>query len=98
MPDGRPSPVELRRQHRNTAGGFCDISVTPGSLQYPLTVLTQNANVASFFVRLADLSGDIAYRKTAQWALRRFPTPIALTKRSLPALDTSSVACWLFPL
>jgi uncharacterized protein YyaL (SSP411 family) len=36
-------------------------------------VLTQNANVASFFVRLADLSGNMAYRKTAHWALRRFP-------------------------
>jgi uncharacterized protein YyaL (SSP411 family) len=36
-------------------------------------VLTQNANVASFFVRLADLSGDIDYRKMAYWALRRFP-------------------------
>jgi uncharacterized protein YyaL (SSP411 family) len=61
-------------QHRNAAGGFCDISVAgPASLQYPVTVLTQNANVASFFVRLADLSGDIAYRKAAHWALRRFP-------------------------
>jgi uncharacterized protein len=62
------------RQHRNAAGGFFDISVAgPASLQCPVTVLTQNANVASFFVRLADLSGDIAYRKTAYWALRRFP-------------------------
>ena len=62
------------RQHRNASGGFKDISVGgPASLQYPVTVLTQNATVASFFVRLADLSGDIAYRKTAHWALRRFP-------------------------
>jgi uncharacterized protein YyaL (SSP411 family) len=65
---------DIVRQHRNAAGGFSDISITgPASLQYPVTVLTQNANVASFFVRLADLSGDIAYRKTAYWALRRFP-------------------------
>jgi uncharacterized protein YyaL (SSP411 family) len=62
------------RRHRNAVGGFSDISVAgPASLQYPVTVLTQNANVASFFVRLADLSGDIAHRKTAHWALRRFP-------------------------
>jgi len=62
------------RQHRNAGGGFNDIRAAgPASLQYPVTVLTQNANVASFFVRLADLSGDMAYRKTAHWALRRFP-------------------------
>jgi uncharacterized protein YyaL (SSP411 family) len=65
---------DIVRRHRNASGGFSDISVTgPASLQYPVTVLTQNANVASFFVRLADLSGDIGYRKTAYWALRRFP-------------------------
>jgi uncharacterized protein YyaL (SSP411 family) len=65
---------DIVRRHRNAPGGFCDISIAgPASLQYPVTVLTQNANVASFFVRLADLSGDIAYRKTAHWALRRFP-------------------------
>jgi uncharacterized protein YyaL (SSP411 family) len=62
------------RQHRNAGGGFQDISVAgPASLHYPVTVLTQNATVASFFIRLADLSGDMAYRKTAHWALRRFP-------------------------
>jgi uncharacterized protein len=65
---------DIVRWYRNAAGGFFDISVAgPASLQYPVTVLTQNANVASFFVRLADLSGDIDYRKTAHWALRRFP-------------------------
>jgi uncharacterized protein YyaL (SSP411 family) len=62
------------RQHKNAAGGFNDVSLTgPASLQYPVTVLTQNASVASLFVRLADLSGEIGYRKTAHWALRRFP-------------------------
>jgi uncharacterized protein YyaL (SSP411 family) len=65
---------DIIRRHREASGGFSDISVAgPASLQYPVTVLTQNANVASFFVRLADLSGDIDYRKTAYWALRRFP-------------------------
>jgi uncharacterized protein YyaL (SSP411 family) len=65
---------DIVRQYKNASGGFSDISVAgPASLQYPVTVLTQNANVASFFVRLADLSGDIDYRKTAYWALRHFP-------------------------
>jgi uncharacterized protein YyaL (SSP411 family) len=65
---------DIVRQHRNTAGGFDDISVTgPASLQYPVTVLTQNATVAAFYIRLADLSSAIDYRKTAYWALKRFP-------------------------
>ena len=51
-----------------------DISETgPASLQVPITVLTQNARVASFFVRLADLSGHTDYRRLAYWALRSFP-------------------------
>jgi uncharacterized protein YyaL (SSP411 family) len=65
---------DIVRRHKNAAGGFSDISVNgPASLRYPVTVLTQNANVASFFVRLADLSGDLDHRKTAYAALRRFP-------------------------
>ena len=46
----------------------------------PITVLTQNARVASFFVRLADLSGHTDYRKLAYWALRSSPMPIASMK------------------
>jgi uncharacterized protein YyaL (SSP411 family) len=62
------------QQHRSPTGGFFDISETgPASLQVPITVLTQNARVASFFVRLADLSGHTDYRKLAYWALRSFP-------------------------
>jgi uncharacterized protein YyaL (SSP411 family) len=65
---------EIGRHHRHAAGGLCDISETgPANLRVPVTVLTQNANAAAFFVRLADLSGDVAYRQTAHWALRRFP-------------------------
>jgi uncharacterized protein YyaL (SSP411 family) len=65
---------DIVRQHRNAAGGFGDISETgPASLQYPVTILTQNATVAAFYVRLADLSGVMDYRKTAYWALKRFP-------------------------
>src|SRR5262249_19581480 len=62
------------QRHRSPAGGFFDISETgPASLQVPITVLTQNARVATFFVRLADLSGHTDYRKLAYWALRSFP-------------------------
>jgi hypothetical protein len=65
---------EIGCQHRHAAGGLCDISETgPANLRVPVTVLTQNANAAAFFVRLADLSGDVAYRQTAYWALKRFP-------------------------
>ena len=61
-------------RHRSSTGGFFDISETgPANLNIPVTVLTQNANAAMFFVRLADLSGDIAYRKMAHWALKSFP-------------------------
>jgi uncharacterized protein YyaL (SSP411 family) len=62
------------QRHRSPAGGFFDISETgPASVQVPITVLTQNARVAAFFVRLADLSGHTDYRKLAYWALRSFP-------------------------
>jgi uncharacterized protein YyaL (SSP411 family) len=61
-------------RHRSPGGGFFDISETgPANLQVPITVLTQNARVATLFVRLADLSGHTDYRKLAHWALRSFP-------------------------
>ena len=64
----------LVQQHRSPSGGFFDISEAgPASLQVPITVLTQNAHVAAFFVRLADLSGQRDYRKVAYGALRGFP-------------------------
>ena len=62
------------RNHRSAAGGFVDISQAgAANLQFPVAVLSQNAHLAAFFVRLADLSGDITYRKQAHWALRPFP-------------------------
>lgn len=62
------------QRHRHPTGGFCDISEPgPASLQTPITVLTQNARVATFFVRLADLSGHSEYRQVAYEALRPFP-------------------------
>lgn len=66
--------ADIVRNHKQPAGGFGDISERgPANLQIPVTVLTQNASAAAFFVRLADLSGDTAYRNAAYWALKRFP-------------------------
>ncbi len=65
---------DIVRRHRSSEGGFFDISKTgPANLKRPITVFTQNAHAAMFFVRLADLSGDIAHRKLAHWALKPFP-------------------------
>jgi hypothetical protein len=59
--------------HRNPDGGFFDISYRgPAYLRFPLTMLTQNATTATFFLRLADLSGDQSYREQAGWALGCF--------------------------
>ena len=61
-------------KHRNPRGGFFDISERgPARLQFPMTSLTQNATTATFFIRLADLSGEAHYRDWAHWALQSFP-------------------------
>ena len=65
---------DIIRLHRSGNGGFFDISETgPASLRVPMAVLTQNAAAAAFFVRLADLSGDVRFREQAVWALKSFP-------------------------
>ncbi len=65
---------EIIRMHRNPAGGFSDISATgPANLRFPLTVLSQNAEAASFFLRLAAFSGDTRFKEQAVWALKSFP-------------------------
>ena len=59
---------------RSDQGGFLDVSQTgPANLQIPIPVLTQNALTAAFFVRLADLTGDLSHREQAVWAMRSFP-------------------------
>jgi uncharacterized protein YyaL (SSP411 family) len=64
----------IERRQRCETGGFFDISTAgPANLRFPVTVLTQNASAAAFFVRLADLSGTLDYRKLAHWALKPFP-------------------------
>ena len=65
---------DIIRVHRSGHGGFLDISQTgPASLQIPIPVLTQNALAAAFFVRLADLTGDLNQRENAVWAMESFP-------------------------
>ena len=70
--------AEIVDLHRGAQGGFLDISheislTGPASLQIPIPVLTQNALAAAFFVRLADLTGDLSQRENAVWALESFP-------------------------
>jgi uncharacterized protein YyaL (SSP411 family) len=68
--------LNIIRRHRSESGGFYDIDHTgPGGLATRLVTPTQNANVAAFFVRLADLSGEDAYRAAAYWALWPFEKP-----------------------
>lgn len=70
----RELAAEIVQMHRGANGGFMDISETgPASLKVSIPVLTQNAAAAAFFVRLADLSGEISYREQAVWALKSFP-------------------------
>jgi uncharacterized protein YyaL (SSP411 family) len=64
----------IGQRHRDHEGGFNDISVSgPASLSRPMKVLAQNARLAVFFVKLADVSGQEAYREQAVWALKSFP-------------------------
>jgi uncharacterized protein YyaL (SSP411 family) len=69
---------DILRLHRNPRGGFYDLSERgPGRLEYPMTLLTQNATVATLFLRLADLGGDPSYRDSAQHALAPFTSSYA---------------------
>ncbi len=65
---------DIDRMFRNPNGGYYDIAETGlAGLSSPLTMLTQNADVASFFIKLSDLVGGSEYRRHAHWALRDFP-------------------------
>ena len=66
--------ADIERNFRNPDGGFWDVSETgPAAMATRMTILTQNAVTASFYIALADLSEDAAYRRQAHWALRDFP-------------------------
>lgn len=65
--------ADIERLNRSPAGGYFDLSSRgPGRLAFPMTVLTQNATAATFFTRLADLSGETRYRESARWAFEGF--------------------------
>jgi uncharacterized protein YyaL (SSP411 family) len=58
---------------RNPAGGYYDIAA-PGSayLSFRLTLIEQNGAAASFFLALAEATGEPRYRDAALWALSAF--------------------------
>jgi uncharacterized protein YyaL (SSP411 family) len=61
---------DILRLHVNPNGGLFDISERgPAALQRPVSVLTQNADAALFFLRLAALRGDTRLHDAVQWAL-----------------------------
>jgi len=58
---------------KNPAGGFYDIPARDSvSLKLRLTLIEQNGVVASFFLTLADVTGEESYRNAARWALQPF--------------------------
>jgi uncharacterized protein YyaL (SSP411 family) len=59
---------------KNPAGGYYDIAASgPAYLSFRLTLIEQNGTAASFFLALADATGDPRYRDAALWALNAFP-------------------------
>jgi uncharacterized protein YyaL (SSP411 family) len=64
---------DILRMHMNPDGGFFDIADPgPAALRVKVTVLSQNATVATFFLTLANLTGDARYRDAAEWALHSY--------------------------
>ena len=64
----------IMSSHLCADGGFFDVSHKgPGHLRFPLTLLTENARAARFFIRLAGLTREPRYLDSATWALKKFP-------------------------
>lgn len=58
---------------KNPAGGYYDISTQgPAYLQLRLTLIEQNGPAASFFLGLAETTGELRYREAAHWGLSGF--------------------------
>ena len=58
---------------KNPDGGYFDIAVPgPAYLSFPLTLIEQNGTAASFFLALAEATGELRYRDAALWALSAF--------------------------
>jgi uncharacterized protein YyaL (SSP411 family) len=63
---------------KNPAGGYYDISTQgPAYLQRRLTLIEQNGPAASFFLGLAEMTGEPQYREAAQWGLNGFTEDIS---------------------
>jgi len=58
---------------KNPDGGYYDLAV-PGSayLSFRLTLIEQNGAAASFFIALAEATGNSSYREAAFWGLSAF--------------------------
>jgi len=58
---------------KNPDGGYYDLAV-PGSayLRLRLNLIEQNGAAASFFIALAEATGNASYRDAALWALSAF--------------------------
>ncbi len=68
----------VRANLANPAGGFYDIAYKGfAHLRYPLTLLPQNGLTATFFLQLADATGDRTYRQASLWALSAFTEDFA---------------------
>ena len=66
--------ASIEQAFRNPDGGYHDADEAgPAGMSSPLTILTQNAELASFFVKLGDLTEAPEHRRQAHWALRDFP-------------------------
>jgi uncharacterized protein YyaL (SSP411 family) len=74
LPRARDLASYITATHRNPDGGFYDIAEPgPARLQFPVTSLTENAEMARFLIQLADLSGEAGWREEARFALKPFP-------------------------
>ena len=58
---------------KNPEGGYYDLAVPgPAYLSFRLTLIEQNGAAASFFLALAETTGELRYRDAALWALSAF--------------------------
>lgn len=68
----------IQKRLRNSQGGYYDILAPGPALTYfRLTLVGQNGAAASFFLALAEATGDRSYREAAHWALAAFPGKLA---------------------
>lgn len=62
---------------KNPAGAYYDVSTQgPAYLQLRLTLIEQNGPAASFFLGLAETTGELRYREAAHWGLSGFTNDV----------------------